>query len=279
MKTSFHPTHGIDLNENSEWVEVPLENVIPKWLYESLSEEAEDVEIAYVFPYLRGEFKEWLMNKRDISAKSADDYLRAYESGYDSLYEEVGIDLYSMLESIFEGTSDETKFDLTKEDAPGLVEIYVETMLEKLDENEDAYTKAELRALITYHAFIVDVAGASDKTLVKEKSCSLPDEEEFLSWLETECRIDYENAKKIVSSVKRMDLILPSLVHEPMTFLDVLRALPAGSKRKNYVKLVQTKKKEIYRNADCSYKTILNGFANINYYLNFLNYNNKNVNK
>lgn len=278
METSFHPTHGIDLNENSEWVEVPLENVIPQWLYESLSEEAEDVEIAYVFPYRQGEFKEWLMNKRNISAKSADDYLRAYESGYDSLYEEVGLDLYHILQSIFEGTS-EAKFDLTKEDAPGLVEIYVETMLEKLDENEDAYTKAELRALTTYHAFIVDVAGASDKTLTKEKSYSLPDEEEFLSWLETECRVDYENAKKIVSSVRRMDLILPSLVHEPMTFLDVLRALPAGSKRKNYIKLVRTKKREIYRNADCSYKTIQNGFANINYYLNFLNDNNKNVNK
>ena len=279
METSFYPTHGMDLNENGEWIKVPLENVIPKWLYESLSDEDEDVDIAYVLPYLQDEFKEWLMDKRGISSKSADDYLRAYESVYDSLYEEVGIDLYSMLESIFEGTSDETKFDLTKEDAPGLIEIYVETMLEKLDENEDAYTKAELRALTTYHAFIVDVAGASDKTLVKEKSCSLPDEEEFLSWLETECRVDYENAKKIVSSVKRMDLILPSLVHEPMTFLDVLRALPAGSKRKNYVKLVQTKKKEIYRNADCSYKTILNGFANITYYINFLNSNNKTLKK
>lgn len=279
MTTEFTPTNEMDLNENGEWVEVPLENVIPKWLYESLGEEAEDVEIAYVFPYRQGEFKEWLMNKRDISEKSADDYLRAYESGYDSLYEEVGLDLYHILQSIFEGTSDETKFDLTKEDAPGLVEIYIDTMLEKLDENEDAYTKAELRALTTYHAFIVDVAGASDKTLVKEKSCLLHDEDEFLSWLETECRVDYENAKKIVSSVKRMDLILPSLVSEPMTFLDVLRALPAGSKRKNYIKLVRTKKREINRNADCSYKTIQNGFANINYYLNFLNDNNKNVNK
>ena len=71
-----------------------------------------------------------------------------------------------------------------------------------------------------------------------------------------------------------MDLILPSLVSEPMTFLDVLRALPTGIKRKNYIKLVRTKKREINRNADCSYKTIQNGFANINYYLNFLNYNN-----
>ena len=279
MTKNDFPVHGSVLNENGEWIDAPLEDVIPQWLQESINDEDEDIEIAMVVPYLQNEFKEWLMDKRDISAKSADDYLRAYESGYDSLYEEVGLDLYHILQSIFEGTSDETKFDLTKEDAPGLVEIYVETMLEKLDENEDAYTKAELRALTTYHAFIVDVAGASDKTLVKEKSCSLPDEEEFLSWLETECRVDYENAKKIVSSVKRMDLILPSLVHEPMTFLEVLRAFPAGSKRKNYVKLVQTKKKEIYRNADCSYKTILNGFANITYYINFLNSNNKTLKK
>ena len=279
METSFYPTHGMDLNENGEWIKVPLENVIPKWLYESLSDEDEDVDIAYVFPYLQDEFKEWLMDKRGISSKSADDYLRAYESGYDSLYEEVGLDLYHILQSIFEGTSDEAKFDLTKEDAPGLVEIYIDTMLEKLDENEDAYKKAELRALTTYHAFIVDVAGASDKTLAKKKSSSLPDEEVFLSWLETECQVDYENSKKIVSSVKRMDLILPSLVSEPMTFLDVLRALPTGIKRKNYIKLVRTKKREINRNADCSYKTIQNGFANINYYLNFLNNNNKIVNK
>ena len=270
MNTNFPFTHGMDLNEKGEWVEVPLENVIPKWLYESLSDEDEDVDIAYVFPYLQDEFKEWLMNKRGISVKSADDYLRAYESGYDSLYEKVGIDLYHLLESIFEGTSEEIKFDFTKEDAPGLVEIYVETMLEELDENEDAYTKAELRALTTYHAFIVDVAGASDKTLIKEKSSSLPDEEVFLSWLETECRVDYENAKKIVSSVKRMDLILPSLVSEQMTFLDVLRALPAGSKRENYIKLVRSKQNEISSNANCSYKTIQNGLANVAYYVLFL---------
>lgn len=275
MKTNFYPTQGMDLNENGEWVEVPLENVMPKWLYESLSEEDEDVEIAYVLPYLENEFKVWLMNKRDISEKSVGDYLCAYESGYDSLYEKVGIDLYHLLESIFEGTSDEAESYLTKEDAPGLVEIYVEAMLEELDKNEDAYTKAELRALSTYYAFIVDMAGASNKTFIKEKSCSLLDENEFLSWLETECRVDYENAKKIVSSVKRMDLMLPSLASEPMTFLDVLRALPAGGKRKSYINLIRTKKKEIYRNAECSYKTILNGFANINYYLNFLN--NKNT--
>lgn len=271
MNTSFPFTHGIDLNENGEWVEVPLENVIPKWLYESLCEEDEDVEIAFVIPYLEDKFKRWLMDKRGISAKSADDYIRAYESAYESLYEIIQLDLYHLLHSFLVEIPEKTKYDLTIPHAPGLVEIYVETMLEELDENEDAYTKAELRALTTYHAFIVEVAGASDKTLAKKKSCSLPDEEEFLSWLETECRVDYENAKKIVSSVKRMDLILPSLVSEPMTFLDVLRALPAGSKRKNYIKLVRTKKKEIYRNADCSYKTIQNGLANITYYINFLN--------
>lgn len=279
MDTNIPVTHGMDLNENGEWVQVPLENVIHKWLYESLCEEDEVMDVPLVMPYLKDEFKKWLMDKRGISAKSADDYLRAYESAYESLYDIVGLDLYHLLHSFLVEIPEKTKCDLTKEDAPGLVETYVETMLEELDADEDAYTKAELRALTTYHAFIVDVAGASDKTLAKEKSCSLPDEEEFLSWLETECRVDYENAKKIVSSVKRMDLILPSLVSEPMTFLDVLRALPAGSKRKNYIKLVRTKEKEIYRNADCSYKTIQNGFANITYYLNFLNDNNKTNNK
>lgn len=272
MDTNFYPTHGMDLNENDEWVQVPIENVIPRWLYESYCEdEYEDVEIPYVLPYLEDEFKKWLMGRRGISAKSADDYVRAYESAYESLYEIVQLDLYHLLHSFLVEIPEKTKCDLTIPEAPEFVEIYVETMLEELDANKDAYTKAELRALTTYHAFIVDVAGASDKTFIKEKTSSLPDEEEFLSWLETDCRVDYENAKKIVSSVKRMDLILPSLVSEPMTFLDVLRAIPAVSKRKNYIKLVRTKGKEIYRNTDCSYKTIQNGFANIIYYLNFLN--------
>ncbi len=73
-----------------------------------------------------------------------------------------------------------------------------------------------------------------------------------------------------------MELFIPSLVKEPMTFLEVLRALP-GNKRKSYIRLVRTKKNEIFRTADCAGKTILNGLANITYYLNFLN--NKKINK
>ena len=266
-------SHEVRINTDDSLTEIPLEDAMPKWLYESLSEEDEDDEIVFVVPYLDDEFKKWLMENRGISAKSADNYLRAYESAYKSLYDIVGLDLYHLLHSFLIEIPEKTKCDQTKEEAPGLVEIYVETMLEELAANEDAYTKAERLALTTYHAFIVEVAGASDKTFVKGKSHSLPDEEEFISWLETECRVDYENAKKIVSSVKRMDLIVPSLVSEPMTFLDVLRALPAGSKRENYIKMVRTGIKKIVHNSGCSYKTILNGFANINYYVNFLNDN------
>ena len=278
MNTNFYPTHGMDLDENGEWVRVPIENVIPKWLYESYCEdENEDEEIVSVVPYLENEFRKWLMDKRGISSKSADAYIRAYESAYESLYDIVQLDLSHLLHSYLVSIPEETKCDLTISFAPEVVEIYVETMLEELDENEDAYTKAELRAMTTYHAFIADITGASVKTFIKEKSSSLPDEEEFRSWLETECGMDYENARKTVSSVKRMDVVVPSLVSEPMTFLDVLRALPAGSKRKNYIKLLRTKKKEIYRKSGWSYKTILNGFANLTFYLNFLN--SKNISK
>lgn len=271
---------GMDLNENGEWVDVPLENVVPKWLYESLMEdededEDEDIGDDYCvpIPYIQDDFKAWLMNKRGISAKSADDYIRAYCSGYESAFEEVGIDLYNLLKYIFEGkldfegTLDETESDLTEEDAPKLVEIYVETMLE----DEDAYTKAELRAMKHYHAFIVEVAETLDKTYINKKSRSLPNEDEFRSWLENENKMNYDNATKIVSSVKRMDLELPSLVSEPMTFLDVLRALPAAHMRPKYLNLVRTKQQAIYHRINCSDKTLQNGFSNINYYINFLN--------
>ena len=263
--------HGVSIDKEGSLAEIPLEDAMPKWLYESLNEEDDDVEIASVVPYLENEFKKWLMDTRDLSEISANRYIEAYMSAYESLYDIVGLDLPHILHSFLVEIPEQTKCDLTISEAPGLVEIYVETMIEELEANEKAYTKAERRALTTYHDFIAEKAGTSDKTLAKKKSNSLPDEEEFLSWLEKEVNIDYENARKIVSSVKRMDLRLPSLVSDPMTFLDVLRALPAGSKRKNYIKMVSKRKKEIYRNADCSDKTIKNGFANIDSYLNFLN--------
>lgn len=279
MKTKFIPTNELNLTENGERVETPLENVIPNSFDEGISEEDEEVEIAFVVPYLEDEFKQWLMDKRGITAKSANEYIRAYESAYESLYDIVELDLYDSLHMLLEEIPELMNSDKSKAMAPGLVEVYVETMLEELDADEDAYTKAELRAMTTYHAFIVELSGSSDKKFIKEKTTSLPDENDFLSWLEKEYKMNYDEAGKIVSSVKNMDLILPSLVSDPMTFLDVLRALPAGSKRKNYIKMVRTKKKAITRNAHCSYKTIQNGFANIIYYLNFLNEKNKSNNE
>ncbi len=263
---------AMGLDENDEWVEVPLENAVPKWLYDSLSKEDEDDDIAYVFPYLEKEFHQWLMDVRGISQKSADDYIRHYESAYDHLYEEVGINLYALLQSIFEGDKYGISL-LTKEDAPDLVKIYLDEILERIDEQEDSYTKAELRAIASYHAFFVDMAGTEEETYVKEKSTPLPEEEEFKDWLETEFKMDNEKIGKIVSSIRRMELILPSLVTEPMSFLEVLRALPTKSKRQNYVALVSKQKRHIYRNSKVSYSTIQKGLSNIKIYINFLNRN------
>lgn len=233
--------------------------------------EDEESEITLVIPYLQEEFKKWLMDTREIKEKSADDYLRAYESGYESLYEELGLDLYSLLRAFLKEIPLKTGCDLIRACAPELVNMYLEAMQEKLDEYEDAITKAEMRALMAYHDFIVDITESPDTKVSKGKAAFLPDEEEFLAWLETEYKMDYENAKRIVSSIKHMDLILPSLVTDPMSFLDVLRALPTKGKREKYLAMVNRRKNQAYAKSKCSYKTILNGLANIKYYLNFLN--------
>ena len=241
--------------------------------------EDEECDVALVVPYLQEEFKKWLMETRDIKEKSAEDYLRAYESAYESLYAELEIDLYGLLRSFIKEIPHKTGCDLTKEFAPELVNIYLETMQEMLDEDEDIFTKANLRAMMAYHDFIADITNSSETKVCMEKSTPLPDEEEFLAWLEKEYKMDYENAKRIISSVKRMDLILPSLVTDPMSFLDVLRAIPDNNKRKKYLDMVSKNKGEIYSKSRGSYKTILNGLANIKYYINFLNGNNKTINK
>lgn len=265
--------HGVKINAYGGMVDIPVEEDMPKWLQESLLEDEDDeeMEVVLVRPFKEDEFKKWLMDKRGISPKSADVYLRAYESAYESLYEKVDIDLYDALQEMLEEIPKLIESDQSKAIAPNFVKIYVETMLEELAENEDAYTAAEKRALTAYHAFIIDMAGTDDKKYIKEKTLPLPDEDEFRSWLETEYKMDSGKIGKIVSSVKRMDIILPSMVSDPMTFLDVLRAIPQRSKQEKYIKLVNRRKRRILKNAGCSKKTIGNGFSNLNFYLNFLN--------
>lgn len=233
--------------------------------------EDEDSEVILVIPYLQEEFKRWLMETRDIKEKSAEDYLRAYKAAYELLYEQLELDLYGMLRSFMKEIPEKTGCDITKSFAPDLVNAYLETMQEMLDEDEDAFTKADLRAMMAYHDFIVDITGSAEAKVCIEKLTPLPDEKKFLTWLETEYKMNYENAKRIVSSVKRMDMILPSLVTDPMSFLDVLRAIPDNNKRKMYLDMVSEKKGEIYTKSRGSYKTILNGLANMKYYINFLN--------
>ncbi|MDE6100821.1 MAG: hypothetical protein K2G01_07220 [Paramuribaculum sp.] len=233
--------------------------------------EDQESEVILVTPYLQEEFKHWLMETRGIKEKSADDYLRAYESAYESLYEELEVDLYCLLRSFIKEIPQKTGSDLTKEYAPELVNIYLETIQEKLNENEDAFTKANLRALMAYHDFIADITDSSETKVCTEKSTPFPDEEEFLAWLEKEYKMDYDKAKRIISSIRRMDMILPSLDTDPMSFLDVLRAIPDKNKRNKYLDMVSEKKGEIHSKSRGSYKTILNGLANVKYYANFLN--------
>lgn len=233
--------------------------------------EDEESDVVLLVPYLSNEFMNWLIETRGIKEKSAEDYLRAYESAYESLYQELEVDLYGLLHSFIKEIPQKTGSDLTKEFAPEFVNIYLEMMQEMLDEDEDAFTKANLRAMMAYHDFIADITDSSEKRVCMEKSTPLPDENEFLAWLEKEYKMDYEKGNRIVSSIKRMDLILPSLVTDPMSFLDVLRAIPEKSKRENYLSMVSERKGQICSKSRSSYKTILNGLANIKYYLKFLN--------
>ena len=76
-----------DLNEAGEWVEVPAESLLPKWLLRS----DEDEEIHFVVPYLEEEFCQWLMKKQGLEKETAPRYVQSYMSVYpdlDSRYED-----------------------------------------------------------------------------------------------------------------------------------------------------------------------------------------------
>lgn len=152
--------------------------------------------------------------------------------------------------------------------APTLVDDYIATY-EYLSKDPKDFNR-NLRVLYAFHDFIVDLSGSSCIKYLKKKPSCLPDEEAFKNWMVTEYRMDYKNVVKILSSVKRMDVVLPSLVSDPMSFLDVLRALPSESKRENYIKRFSPLKRKLSKDAGCAYKTIQNGFTNIEFYIKFL---------
>lgn len=224
------------------------------------------------FPFLEQEFKAWLANERKLSDKYVAEYIRNCENAYYSLYDIVEIDLVKTLRSWIVDIPARTENSFSKKAALELVNIYIETMQEELDRDEDAYTKGEIRAMMAYHDFISFYTGVSDSNLLKGKTPPLPDEDEFASWIEQEYKKDPIEAGKIVSSVARTGMILPSLVSDPMSFIDVLRALPTKSKRESYLAMaVGANGKRESAHADCSHKTVQNGISNIRYYINFLN--------
>lgn len=224
------------------------------------------------FPFLGDEFKTWLANERKLSEKYVAECIRNCENAYYSLYEIVEIDLVRTLRSWIVDIPTRTGESFSKIAAVELINIYLETMQEELDRNEDAYTKAEIRAMMAYHDFISFYTGGSDSNLLKVKTPPLPDEDEFVLWIEQEYKKGPIEVGKIVSSVARMGVILPSLVTEPMSFIDVLRALPTKSKRENYLAMVIRKRdKKDNDIAGCSQKTVQNGISNMRYYINFLN--------
>ncbi|MDE5868745.1 MAG: hypothetical protein K2H18_00810 [Muribaculaceae bacterium] len=254
------------------------------------TDEEYDVETAVMaFFYLRAGFKRWLVDQRNLTKKSANDYLRKFDSLYDALSPLVGYDIYEMLAEFLDLCPDlpieddsEDKEDWKKiygydlnayfaNQAPGLVNTYIMVLKNEM-EKDARYSRTDLRVLETFHAYIVDISASSDAKYLKPKASPLPDEEEFLNWLMSSYNdIDYDRARKIVSSIKRLDLIAPSLVRDPISFLDVLRALPDNGKRENYIIRVHKRMKHIHRTLSVTSKTISNEMSNARIYARFLN--------
>ncbi|MDE5723240.1 MAG: hypothetical protein K2H99_03545, partial [Paramuribaculum sp.] len=124
--------------ENEEWEEISLEDLLAKWP----DDEDEEPEIVMTVPYMMKEFRQWLIENRSISEKSADDYIRAYESAYESLYELTGLNLYDLLRSFITEIPGRTKCDLTRKSAPELVKAYVDTIMEEREKDKDSYPTA-----------------------------------------------------------------------------------------------------------------------------------------
>ncbi len=109
------------------------------------------------------------------------------------LYDFIGFSLYTELENVM-------RCGITEESAVDLVDKYIDELNYHLELAPDLFNKRARRALLCYRSFIAEKTGAKDPA--ESNSFSIPHDTQFVEWLENSLNMDYENATKVLSSLR-----------------------------------------------------------------------------
>lgn len=231
-----------------------------------------------IIPYKENEFKNWLIDNRQITGESATRYLNHYMSAYERLFEVVGLDLYDLLLEFIEVIPAKTGNTLTREGAVTLVESYVEAIQEELDRDAESYSKEELRAVLAYRDFIAFITG--DDSMTMYKAINLPFEEEFVDWLCDDLGMTYENAKKEASAAKTAGSLLNNLVDPDGNLIEFASTLKNKDNIDEILATLINAKglfngEDKVKGEDKATKTLRNGISSLKKYFLFLKDKNK----
>ncbi len=252
-----------------DWEEMSLEeffNSIPEY---------EDDEI--VWPPYFWEFEEWVKIHKDVTPEYASKLADILVDTVVYLYDFIGFSLYTELQNVI-------RSGITKESAVDLVDKYIDELNYHLKITPDMFSKRARRALLDYRSFIAEKTGTKDPA--EFNSFSIPYDTQFIEWLENSLNMDYENAAKVLYSLRNsVAWFRPIFDMDFDPFAEAISFSKKESREKMLEYIIdhvetffelKTDSKVLSRQ-ECmpKRKTVKNAISNMKCYFNFLNDMNK----
>lgn len=239
--------------------------------------EYDDDDDEIVWPPYFWEFEKWVIIHKDVTPEYASKLTDILLDTVEYLYDFIGFSLYTELQNVM-------RSGITKESAVDLVDKYIDELNYHLELAPNLFNKRARRALLCYRSFIAEKTGAKDPA--ESNSFSIPHDTQFVEWLENSLNMDYENATKVLSSLRNSVAWFRPIFD--MDFDPFAEAI-SFSKKESRDKMLEyiidhvetffelkTDSKVLSRQ-ECmpKRKTVKNAISNMKCYFNFLNDMNK----
>ena len=239
--------------------------------------EYDDDDDEIVWPPYFWEFEKWVIIHKDVTPEYASKLTDILLDTVEYLYDFIGFSLYAEFENVM-------RCGITEESAVDLVDKYIDELNCQLELAPDLFNKRARRALLYYRSFVAEKTGAKDPA--ESNSFSIPHDTQFVEWLENSLNMDYENATKVLSSLRNSVACFRPIFD--MDFDPFAEAISFSKKesrdkmREYIIDHVETffelkTDSKVLSRQECmpKRKTVKNAISNMKCYFNFLNDMNK----
>lgn len=250
-----------------------MEKTISDLVNGNLNNMDEEVGFAPVYPYMESAFRDWLKNSRKISNETyIDSYIESYMSAYERLYDEMEVDAYDA----FDHSLNPARQPFMRGYGLAVFEIYyMETMQEMLDDDENVFSKMEIRAFMAYRDFMAEVTGEEAGGKAPEtQNLEVPYIDEFIAYLRS---VGYKgrDPQKMASRLKLTSRWFSPAIREGYNLFQEAASLKTEESIDKLMAIVEDEAKTPDEKCVWKQKSISNATTIIRRYFDFLKWRNK----